>query len=1045
MITLFSTLEAQIQVNQKKMEERKRWIGDELHSLVGYSEKTLVDFVYEMGEKCVNWEELNSSLISKGFPHNNKTSNFAFTLFDSLHPSFQEKTEPTESQTKLVIASSSLSSSSPSSRKHLRKKKKEEEVGGGEYDYEKDKKERDAFAERMRVKEEKSSKKKRKEGEGEKKGEEGRGKRRRGEGEGGVEREKEESRRRYLEKREKEKAELLKETLEEEEKIFKEEELTEKERRERELKKTILENYRESEKLARAEREGEYFFPDSYETLHGKIDTLKRERLLLPSFSPQLASNNNTTADFRGKEEENKWEEQQILSSNSLSSFGSKNKSSNDKNNNYQLLIEDSIQFVQSELLEGEEGESERKKVEKRGGGGGKGGGGGIEEERKKLPIFPYRKQLLEAVREHQVVIIVGETGSGKTTQITQYLHEAGYTKKGKKIGCTQPRRVAAMSVAKRVADEMGVKLGNEVGYSIRFEDCTSEKTVIKYLTDGMLLREFLGEPDLSSYSVMMIDEAHERTLHTDILFGLVKDIARFRKESNSLKLLISSATLEAKKFSAYFDNAPVFYIPGRRYPVDILYTKAPETDYLDACIVTVLQIHLTQPRGDILVFLTGQEEVETAGEVLSYKTKGLGSKLGELIITKIYSTLPSDLQAKIFEPTPPGARKVVLATNIAETSLTIPGIVYVIDPGFSKQKSYNPRTGMESLVVTPISKASAMQRAGRAGRVSPGKCFRLYTAYAYKNELEEMNIPEIQRTNLGNVVLLLKSLGIDDLINFDFMDAPPAETLIRALEQLYALGALNDKGELTKLGRRMAEFPLDPMLSKALLASQELDCSDHVVTIAAMLSVNNSIFYRPKDKKIHAENAHLNFFDEKGDHLTLLNVYQQWLLSGYSTQWCFENFIQFRSMRRARDVREQLVNLCDRVEIPLKQTPNPNDTNSLSNVVLYTKDPAESVAIRKAITSGFFYHTAKLQKNGVFKTIKHKQSVQVHPSSSLSKEPPRWVIYHELVYTSKEFMRQVIEIDPQWLTLLAPHFYSVNEVRDDARTKKLPKMLKKK
>ena len=501
----------------------------------------------------------------------------------------------------------------------------------------------------------------------------------------------------------------------------------------------------------------------------------------------------------------------------------------------------------------------------------------------------------------HQVLIIEGETGSGKTTQIPQYLHEAGLTAGGKKIGCTQPRRVAAMSVAARVADEMGVKLGSQVGYSIRFEDCTSERTVIKYMTDGMLLREFLGEPDLSSYKVMIIDEAHERTLHTDILFGLIKDIARFRPD---LKLLISSATLDAEKFSEFFDNAPIFRIPGRRFPVNIYYTKAPEADYIDAVVVTTLQIHVTQPLGDILVFLTGQEEIETAQEILIERSRKFGSKIAELLIVPIYANLPSDLQAKVFEPTPPGARKVVLATNIAETSLTIDNIIYVIDPGFSKQNSYNARTGMESLIVTPVSKASANQRAGRAGRVAAGKCFRLYTAWAYQHELEDNPVPEIQRVNLGNVVLMLKSLGINDLIHFDFLDPPPHETLVLALEQLYALGALNHMGELTKLGRRMAEIPADPMMCKMLLASEKYKCSAEILSISAMMSNNASIFYRPKDKIIHADTARKNFHQPGGDHITLLNVYNQWAETDFSSQWCYENFIQHRSMKRARDIR---------------------------------------------------------------------------------------------------------------------------------------------
>ena len=300
---------------------------------------------------------------------------------------------------------------------------------------------------------------------------------------------------------------------------------------------------------------------------------------------------------------------------------------------------------------------------------------------RQELPMFPYRDDMLAAIEEHQILIVVAETGSGKTTQIPQYLHEAGYTGKGK-IGVTQPRRVAAMSVAARVSREVGCKLGHEVGYSIRFEDKTSERTLIKYMTDGMLLRELLQESDLASYSVLMIDEAHERTLHTDVLFGLVKDIARFRPD---LKLLISSATLDAAKFSDFFDDAPIFKVPGRRFPVDLYYTKQPEADYVEAAVTTVLQIHVTQPKGDILVFFTGQEEIESAQEMLTIRTRNLGTRVRELQILPVYASLPSDQQAKIFAPTPPNARKVVLATNIAETSLTIDGIIYVIDAGFAK------------------------------------------------------------------------------------------------------------------------------------------------------------------------------------------------------------------------------------------------------------------------------------------------------------------------------------------------------------------------
>lgn len=801
----------------------------------------------------------------------------------------------------------------------------------------------------------------------------------------------------YLKKRRADKLEDLEADIQDEEYLFGDQKLTLRERKELEYKKRVLKLAKEHKSAGDVDKINRYYIPKEDEKPSDKY--MEEDGPKGPN-SEQL-----------------KWEEQHVGAA--LMSFGAKDSKQKAREKNkvkdYEVIMDEEIEFVQALQLPGimneknqreqELSEAQKKKLS-------------IKETQMSLPIYKFKEGLLEAIEKFQILIIEGETGSGKTTQIPQYLYNAGYCKDGMKVGCTQPRRVAAMSVATRVSEEMNFKLGNEVGYSIRFEDCTSERTVIKYMTDGMLLREFLSEPDLKSYSVLIIDEAHERTLHTDVLFGLVKDIARFRPD---LKLLISSATLDAEKFSQFFDDAPVFRIPGRRFPVDIYYTKAPEADYIDAAVVSVLQIHCTQPDGDVLVFFTGQEEIETASEMLTERTRKLGSKIKELIIAPIYANLPSDLQAKIFDLTPPGARKVVLATNIAETSLTIDGIKYVIDPGFCKQNSYNARTGMESLVVTPISKASANQRAGRAGRVSAGKCFRLYTGWAYKHELEDNTVPEIQRTNLGNVVLLLKSLGINDLIHFDFMDPPPHETLVLALEQLYALGALNHKGELTKLGRRMAEFPVDPMLSKMILASEKYKCSKEVLTITAMLSVNNAIFYRPKDKVVHADTARHNFFLPGGDHITLMNVYNQWEETNHSTQWCYENFIQYRSMKRARDVREQLEGLLERVEIEV-----------LSN-------PQDTVNIRKAITAGFFYHTAKLDKGGNYRTVKHNQTVMVHPNSSLFEDRPRWVIYHELVFTTKEFMRQVIEIENSWLLEVAPHYYKSKEL-EDGSGKKMPK-----
>ena len=431
------------------------------------------------------------------------------------------------------------------------------------------------------------------------------------------------------------------------------------------------------------------------------------------------------------------------------------------------------------------------------------------------LPVFKAKESILSDIRSNQAVIVVGATGSGKTTQIPQFMHEAGFTKAGM-VAVTQPRRVAALSIAQRVASEMNCRLGGIVGYSIRFEDCTSSSTRIKYMTDGMLLRELLNDSNLSRYSVIILDEAHERTLRTDVLFGAVKAIMKRRP---TLKLIVMSATLNSAAFSHFF-NAKVVDVAGRQFPVQTLYASEPQEDYADACLVTVLQIHKERPDGDILVFLTGQEEIENMEKLLNEHARALPAECDKLLVCPIFASLPTSQQAKVFDKAPANTRKVILSTNIAETSITISGVRYVVDTGMVKVRSFNPKTGIESLSIQPVSKASANQRAGRAGREAPGTCFRLFTEKAFKSLPEETE-PEIKRCNLAMVLLLLKASGIDDLTSFDFMDKPSRDSLVGALETLYALGALSEAGSLTSLGRQMAMFPLEPTFAKVLILSK--------------------------------------------------------------------------------------------------------------------------------------------------------------------------------------------------------------------------------
>ncbi|XP_031561491.1 pre-mRNA-splicing factor ATP-dependent RNA helicase PRP16-like [Actinia tenebrosa] len=524
-------------------------------------------------------------------------------------------------------------------------------------------------------------------------------------------------------------------------------------------------------------------------------------------------------------------------------------------------------------------------------------------QQRQFLPIFAVRQELLNIVRDNQIVIIVGETGSGKTTQLTQV-------------------------------------------------------------------------------------------------------ISRRR----DLKLIVTSATMDAQKFADFFGNVPTYKIPGRTFPVEIFFSRTVLEDYVESAVKQALQIHLTPTKGDILIFMPGQEDIEVTCELITERLSEV-DEAPPLAVLPIYSQLPSDLQAKIFQKAPDGVRKCVVATNIAETSLTVDGIMFVIDAGYCKLKVYNPKIGMDALQVYPISQANANQRSGRAGRTGPGQCFRLYTENSYNNELLYTTVPEIQRTNLANVVLLLKSLGVQNLLEFHFMDPPPQDNILNSMYQLWILGALDNTGALTPLGRQMVEFPLDPAMSKMLIVSVDMDCSDEVLTIVSMLSVP-AIFYRPKGREEDSDAAREKFAVPESDHLTYLNVYLQWKTNNYSAQWSNEHFIHVKAMRKVREVRGQLKEIMLQHKIPLKSCGNDWDV------------------IRKCICSAYFHQAAKLKGIGEYVNMRTGMPCHLHPTSALfgMGYTPDYIVYHELVMTSKEYMQCVTAVDGNWLAELGPMFYSIKE-----------------
>lgn len=641
--------------------------------------------------------------------------------------------------------------------------------------------------------------------------------------------------------------------------------------------------------------------------------------------------------------------------------------------------------------------------------------------DREKLPIHCHRSRIIQAIENSRVVILLGETGSGKTTQVPQYILDK---MPSVRMAVTQPRRVAAITVAQRVCDEINRdKIGGIVGYSVRFEDMSCNRTQVRFLTDGMLVREALLHPCLDRYSVIILDEAHERTLQTDILFGVLKRALRCRTD---LKVIVMSATLDVGLFKRYFTDQSitplVIRIPGRQYPVDLFYSLKTLPDYQDAALITILQIHLEERRnGSILVFLTGQEDIDNLQSLLEQYAKTLPPTALKLMVCPIYAAMPREQQMKVFEPVIHGVRKVILATNIAETSITIKDVRYVVDTGLVKQRSYVPNSGMEMLQIEPVSKAQAWQRTGRAGREAPGVCYRLFPENTF-DKLSDRTIPDIQRVSLEAVVLQLKSMGIDDILSFDFLEKPEVSSLIKAMEKLYAFEAFDIDGKLTKRGRQMAGLPVSPMFAVMLLKAAELGCAEEALSVVAMQCIE-SIFYFPRDKKEQAAQSRAKFVSSDGDQITLLNIYNGYKQCGQkqSEKWCRDHFINFRALRKVESVREQLRNYLENLHLPI------------------SSDFPNTQSLQKSILAGFFLNTA-MRYNGednrqnVYKPIiGGSELVQIHPSSTLfqRKSPPQWVVYSELVFTSKHYIRSVMAFEKEWLVEIAPKFFKKNVVRN--------------
>ena len=682
------------------------------------------------------------------------------------------------------------------------------------------------------------------------------------------------------------------------------------------------------------------------------------------------------------------------------------------------------------------------------------------------LPIYKNKEEIINLLNSPliNVIIIMGETGCGKTTQVPKIIYENFPLNNNKMICITQPRRIAAISISERVAEELDTKIGDIVGYSVRFKEKMSKKTKIKFVTDGMLVRECILDKNLEKYNYIILDEIHERSIHTDILMMICKDLI-MNKKRKDLKLIIMSATLDPKKYMEYFNTNALIKIQGRKFPIKV-YNIAEEKEeniylnkntnnykvndyydliskYIDRCLNCILQIILSEKEedktGDILVFLPGQEDIEDLQELLKSKKEEINTELPnrnniEFKVLPLFGSLPSNQQLKIFRPMKnklgKNIRKIILATNIAETSLTIKNIKFIIDSGFFKMRKFYPKLNIDTLKVTKISKNSALQRAGRAGRESPGICFRLYTQDEYKNFLEQTE-PEILRINLRNISLQLFSIGYSNFNEIDFIDKPPMDNFNNAFDDLISYGALDKENKsITSLGKKMAILPMDPIYSLILINSLEKkyhDVFDDIVAIISVLQSDN-IYYNPNNLREKIEKIREKYLDPISDHLSLKNIFNEYKKTNNKEKFCKENFLNDKALAKSMEIYKQIKSYLEKIffdEFNKKEISNQIEEKIeeidkyLDKIKNKENQEDKNELIINCLLSGYFNNIAKYSNDNFFETIKGNQLCKIHPTSVLIRKPKLgkqygYLIFNEMIITSKKYLKCCTLITPQ-------------------------------